>query len=160
PVEKRLISRVRIRVSETSFSTRESVVVRLAHFAGEIGGGFLGVFTLEHFLGRVPFEFLARAQCYDDEMADRGGKMAVFDFGNGVFARTHATEEVAHVIAADFQMDRIVGQGGVEDVIVAGCQIPAVDPYPAVRTCEFDPVPLAIPLENLAKRTVVQSGLD
>ena len=39
----------------------KAVVIRLAHFAGGMGVGFLGVLTDEHLLGRIPLEIPADA---------------------------------------------------------------------------------------------------
>ena len=92
-------------------------------------------------------------------MADDGGTMAVFDAGDGVFARFDAIEKVAHVIVADFEMDRVVGQRRGEQFLFAGGDFVAVDPDPAVGADEFDAVALAVSLRirpnGLSSRVVL-----
>ena len=90
--------------------TCEVVIIWRAHFSGQMRVGFVRAFACKNFIRRIPAKFFPGAQGDDDEMSDDGGAVAVFDFGDRVFAGSDATHKIGHVIAADFEVDRIVRQ--------------------------------------------------
>src|SRR6185436_17024315 len=90
--------------------TDETVIVRLAHFACEMGVSFLCTITDEFFPSRIPLEFPSLKHRDNDQVADDRGTMTFFHPGDGILPGVYAVHEVAHVIAADFELELIVGQ--------------------------------------------------
>src|SRR5438105_5660067 len=93
-------------------------------------------------------------------MADDGRLVTVFNLGDWVLAGTDAVKKVAHVIAADFEANRVVRQRRAEEFGLAGRDPVAVDPNPAVGADEFHAIALPGLLEHLAERAVIQRGPD
>src|SRR5512139_3926318 len=81
----------------------ETVVVRFAHFAGEVGVAFFRPVANEHFLRGIPLECAALAKRDDNEVTDGRRAMSAFDRSGRVLPRADAVKEVAHVIIADFK---------------------------------------------------------
>src|ERR1035437_7124151 len=144
----------------TGLLTRETVVVRRAHFAGEVDVRFGGAIAGENFLFRIPREFAAGSQRDDDQVPDAGGTMTAFYAGNRIVARTHAVEKIAQVVVAHLQLDRVVRQRREEQLFVARGDFIAVDPDPAVRADKFHAVALAVFVEHLAEWAVGGRGFD
>jgi hypothetical protein len=137
-------------------STHERVIVGFAHLAGEMPVGLIGVVAGEPLVLRVPVERSAQAEGDDAEMAERCGAMADLGVADGVLARADAVEEVAHVIATDLESESGVGEWGGHQVLLAGGEVTAGDPEPAVGAFEPDPVALAVAVDDTAEDIVVR----
>ena len=86
--------------------------------------------------------------------------MAGFDIGDGRFAGTDAVEKIAHVILTVVQTLAPLPEAAFRSVLVAGSQVAAVDPDPAVGAFEADPIALAGGVFDAAEDIVSLGGAD
>lgn len=146
--------------SHDEILTNHRVVVGFPHLAGEVFIGFGSAVTGENFFCGIPLEFAASVEGDDDEVANDGGAVAFFDAGDGIFAGFDAIKKIAHVVAAVFETEGIFGERCLVDFVVAGAEVAAVDPEPAVGAGETNAVALAVLIDDAAEGAIGGGGFN